>query len=432
MIGRMWDGACRAFTLIELLVVVAIIAILAAMLLPALAAAREKARRASCLSNLKQMGTAFESYAGDYADYLPSSPFWPGLEITWCNTKHDGTGTPIYRPSDGTCWGHTISDGATKWPSRYMKMYYGGKPGDTPVRMDHAYYAYSFRTLGYASFTTSQNNTWNTRKLRMGPVGLGMLLVSGYLSDAQLFYCPSGAGMLGDNIGVSNDSAPPALNPEAMGGTNLRHWRAAGGFDADTLLYGNWGSCKYGSQENVVLSQYHYRNVPLMIDLPWHYYEQGKVAPIPGVTPRAYFRVSQPMVRTVRELGGRALVADTFSKGQEYDALGRNFFASQGQPIEASSTMAGMGITAHRDAYNVLYGDWHARLYGDPAGRITWCHQGGPTLTSTRNFIYKIAGNYFYGNLLNTAGGDINHNNIKYSVLPIWHDLDVSEGIDNR
>ncbi len=66
----------RGFTLIELLVVIAIIAILAAILFPVFARAREKARQASCQSNLKQLMLAFLMYVQDYDEVLPRYCWW--------------------------------------------------------------------------------------------------------------------------------------------------------------------------------------------------------------------------------------------------------------------------------------------------------------------------------------------------------------------
>src|SRR3954464_8321432 len=71
----MRSGGNRAFTLIELLVVIAIIAILTAILFPVFAQAREKARQAACLSNMKQLGTGLMIYVQDYDEVLPFTGF---------------------------------------------------------------------------------------------------------------------------------------------------------------------------------------------------------------------------------------------------------------------------------------------------------------------------------------------------------------------
>ncbi len=87
----------RGFTLIELLVVIAIIAILAAILFPVFAKAREKARQASCASNLKQLALATLQYASDQDDRLPNHCGW-GTGVCWAQAiRPYSLNTQIYK-----------------------------------------------------------------------------------------------------------------------------------------------------------------------------------------------------------------------------------------------------------------------------------------------------------------------------------------------
>ncbi len=112
----------RGFTLIELLVVIAIIAILAAILFPVFARAREQARKTSCLSNNKQIGTAAIMYAQDYDEaFSDSRVSTDTLDGAGCSSIGKANG--YYGGSHITCWGIRLYSPGTATTTKVVAGY---------------------------------------------------------------------------------------------------------------------------------------------------------------------------------------------------------------------------------------------------------------------------------------------------------------------
>jgi prepilin-type N-terminal cleavage/methylation domain-containing protein/prepilin-type processing-associated H-X9-DG protein len=134
----------RAFTLIELLVVIAIIAILAAILFPVFAQARAKARQASCLSNMKQLGLGIMMYVQDYDETMPNA-------VNFCNnpdTRIQNPLDPNDRPGGTTGQGRRPIWHGVIYP--YLKNWdILSCPSDTGVKSTNNVDKYHYISYGY-------------------------------------------------------------------------------------------------------------------------------------------------------------------------------------------------------------------------------------------------------------------------------------------